>query len=132
MSVSASVGRLVDVEEVGMTVYFRKIGTYFNADGRLQLASPFQEHVGMLKIKLFRIEYRRATVTKESGMSDERIVEVFRDSANLTRTLQAGIHTALMQHKFAGNPVCEWKGNKVVWISPEDIPEKLPKKTDRE
>jgi len=42
--------------------------------------------------------------------------------AALAKKLQSGIYSALLKHKQAGNPVCEWKNNKVVWVSAEHIP----------
>ena len=33
-----------------------------------------------------------------------------------------------IKHKQAGNPICEWQDNKVVWISPEKIQIKLTEK----
>ena len=68
-------------------------------------------------------------MTKETDLLGERISKAFRDPIGLTKTLQSGINAALMQHKHAGNPVCEWKGGKVVWVAPENI---LESKTDQE
>ncbi len=60
-------------------------------------------------------------MNNKNRLSDDKISQIFNDSENLTRKLQAGIHSALLKHKQAGNPVCEWRNNKVVWVSPEDI-----------
>ncbi len=54
--------------------------------------------------------------------NDERISIILNDSAKVTMIIQEGIKTALLKHKQAGNPVCEWRDNKVVWILPENIP----------
>ena len=54
--------------------------------------------------------------------SDDTISIILNDSAKVTMIIQEGIKTALLKHKQAGNPVCEWRDNKVVWISPENIP----------
>lgn len=54
--------------------------------------------------------------------NDDNISIILNDSAKVTAILQEGIKTALLKHKQAGNPVCEWRDNKVVWISPENIP----------
>ena len=54
--------------------------------------------------------------------NDESISIILNDSAKVTMIIQEGIKTALLKHKQAGNPVCEWRDNKVVWISPENIP----------
>lgn len=34
------------------------------------------------------------------------------------------VRRALIMHKKNGNPICEWRDGKVVWIQPEDI--KIP------
>lgn len=47
---------------------------------------------------------------------------ILNDSAKVTMIIQEGIRAALLKHKQVGNPVCEWRDNKVVWISPENIP----------
>ncbi len=60
-------------------------------------------------------------MNKKNRLSDDEMVKIFNDSVNLTRKLQAGIHSALLKHKQAGNSVCEWRNNKVVWIRPENI-----------
>jgi hypothetical protein len=26
-----------------------------------------------------------------------------------------------MKHKLAGNPICEWRDDEIVWIPPEQI-----------
>lgn len=53
---------------------------------------------------------------------NDRITEIMNDSEMVRSFIQAGINAALLQHKQAGNPVCEWKDGKVVWVSPENIP----------
>ena len=54
--------------------------------------------------------------------SDNHISEILDDSASLTQTLQSGIYSALLKHKQAGNAVCEWRDDQVMWIEPEHIP----------
>lgn len=58
--------------------------------------------------------------TKRIAAEDE-ISKMFSDPIRLTQIIQAGIQAALLKHKQAGNPVCEWRDNKVVWIAPEKI-----------
>jgi hypothetical protein len=53
---------------------------------------------------------------------EDEISKAFSDPVKLTQILQAGIHKALLRHKQAGNPICEVRDNKVVWIPPEKIP----------
>ena len=74
-----------------------------------------------LKIKLFGNSYRRIIVSNKRNLSDDKISKVLSNSANLTRVLQTGIDSALLKHKQAGNSVCEWRDNKVVWIPAEEI-----------
>jgi hypothetical protein len=53
--------------------------------------------------------------------AEDEISKMFSDPTRLTQIIQAGIQAALLKHKQAGNPVCEWRDNKVVWIAPEKI-----------
>lgn len=50
------------------------------------------------------------------------IAKILQDQDQVTQAIQIGIKKALLKHKQAGNPVCEWKQGKVVWMAPEDIP----------
>ncbi len=54
---------------------------------------------------------------------NNNISERLRDTEKLTEVIRSSIQDALKKHKQAGNSVCEWRDNEVVWISPEDIPE---------
>lgn len=58
----------------------------------------------------------------KNKLSSDKITEFFQHPAKVTKALQQGIKDALLKHKQAGNPICEWKDGKVVWISPEKIP----------
>lgn len=53
--------------------------------------------------------------------ADDHITKVFSDPIKVTQIIQKGINDALLKHKQAGNPICEWRDNKVVWIPPEKI-----------
>jgi hypothetical protein len=44
-----------------------------------------------------------------------------RDLRLVEKALARAVRAALLRHKQAGNPVCEWRDGKVVWIAPEDI-----------
>jgi len=66
-------------------------------------------------------------VSNEKKILDDKISRAFADSETITRILQTGIRLELLKHKQAGKPVCEWRDNKVVWISPEHIPIKQNK-----
>lgn len=49
--------------------------------------------------------------------------QVLADKVLVERALRAAVHEALARHKRAGNPVAVWRDGKVVWLSPEAIPE---------
>lgn len=59
-------------------------------------------------------------MTKQIKVNDE-ISKIFNDIDSVKTAIQAGINAALMKHKQLGNPICVWRNDKVVWISPEDI-----------
>ncbi len=48
---------------------------------------------------------------------EDKISLILNNTTHVTAIIQSGIQAALLKHKQAGNPVCEWKNNKVVWIS---------------
>lgn len=68
---------------------------------------------------------------KKPIAKDYQISKILSDTQKITAVLQESIDEALLMHKKAGNPVCEWKNNKVVWIQPDKIPTKENKKTSR-
>ena len=51
----------------------------------------------------------------------KQIADILNDSDKMTKIIQAGVNHALLQHKRMGNPICEWRDGRVVWISPEKI-----------
>jgi hypothetical protein len=46
-----------------------------------------------------------------------------REREPIVRALRRALRDALLDHKRAGNPVCEWRDGRVVWVRPEDIPD---------
>ena len=52
----------------------------------------------------------------------DSIAEAFANPERITHALAQGVRDALLKHKQAGNSICEWRDDKVVWISPENIP----------
>ena len=60
-------------------------------------------------------------VIKNIRLAEDEISKAFHNPAKITKIIQAGIHAALLKHKQAGNPICEWRNNKVHWIAPEKI-----------
>lgn len=65
-------------------------------------------------------DYWRVMMKQDKDRSD-KITEVMNDPIRVTKIIQAGINDALRKHKQAGNSVCVWRDNKVVWIPPEEI-----------
>lgn len=61
-------------------------------------------------------------MTNKSQTNEDHISKILNDPKKVTQIIQAGIKAALMKHKQAGNPICEWRDNKIVWISPDQIP----------
>ena len=53
----------------------------------------------------------------------EQIREVFEHPDRTREILQAGIRSALMEHKMAGNPIYVSEGNKIIQLEPKDIPD---------
>lgn len=43
------------------------------------------------------------------------------DDELIDRAVAKGVMLALRRHKLLGNPVCDCRNGKVVWIAPEDI-----------
>lgn len=56
--------------------------------------------------------------TAPSSPLHERVQDV----ALIQQALARAVRAALLRHKQAGNPVCESRDGRVVWIAPEDIP----------
>ena len=52
--------------------------------------------------------------------------QVLADKGKVEAALRAAVRHALAQHKRAGNPVAVWRDGKVVWLSPDAIPEDRP------
>jgi hypothetical protein len=53
--------------------------------------------------------------------NENRISEILNDPEKVRQIIQSAINEALLKHKQAGNPVCELRDGKVVWINPKDI-----------
>lgn len=58
---------------------------------------------------------------KDKNLLDDNITKILNDSDKVTKIIQSGIQDALLKHKQAGNQICEWRNNKVVWIPAEKI-----------
>lgn len=66
-------------------------------------------------------------MTNTPDINDDPISKILNDPKKVTQIIQTGIKAALMKHKQAGNPICEWRDNKIVWIPPEQIPVNMDK-----
>ena len=53
--------------------------------------------------------------------NDDHITKILSNPAKVTKIIQKGINDALLKHKQAGNPICEWRDNKIVWIQANKI-----------
>jgi hypothetical protein len=58
---------------------------------------------------------------KDKNLTEDNISKVLNDPSKVTQIIQSGIREALLKHKQAGNQICVWRDNKVVWIPPERI-----------
>ncbi|OGV35500.1 MAG: hypothetical protein A3E88_05195 [Legionellales bacterium RIFCSPHIGHO2_12_FULL_35_11] len=58
---------------------------------------------------------------RDKNQIDDNISKVLNDPSKVTQIIQAGIRDALLKHKQAGNQICVWRDNKVVWIPAEKI-----------
>lgn len=58
---------------------------------------------------------------KDKMLLDDNITKILNDPDKVTKIIQSGIQDALLRHKQAGNQVCEWRDNKVVWIPADKI-----------
>jgi hypothetical protein len=59
-------------------------------------------------------------------MSDKKpdgraLADKLQDLDLIERAFKRAVREALIRHKQAGNPICEWCNGEVVWIQPEDI-----------
>jgi hypothetical protein len=61
-------------------------------------------------------------MTNTPDVNEDAILKILNDPKKVTKIIQDGIKSALLKHKQAGNPICEWRDNKIVWIPPEQIP----------
>lgn len=52
---------------------------------------------------------------------DKLIDDAFAEGTPIDEALGDAVIEALKEHKKNGNPVCEWRDGKVVWVAPEDI-----------
>lgn len=65
--------------------------------------------------------WRNIMTNKTINNQAREVSAVFNDQTKITQTIQAGIKAALLKHKQAGKPICEWKDDQVHWIPAENI-----------
>ncbi|HEX5760422.1 MAG TPA: hypothetical protein VF121_14635 [Thermoanaerobaculia bacterium] len=58
------------------------------------------------------------TLRRDRPLAAERTFDPIR----IREILGRAVREALLRHKQAGNPVAVWRGGRVEWIQPEDIP----------
>ena len=58
---------------------------------------------------------------RDKNLIDDNISKVLNDPSKVTKIIQTGIRDALLKHKQAGNQICVWRDNKVMWIPAEKI-----------
>ena len=58
---------------------------------------------------------------KDKKSSEDNISNILNDATKVTKIIQAGIRDALIKHKQAGNQICVWRDNKIVWVPAERI-----------
>lgn len=57
----------------------------------------------------------------KSRKNEDQISKIMNDPERVRLIIQSAINDALLKHKQAGNPVCELRNGKVVWVKPQDI-----------
>lgn len=62
------------------------------------------------------------TSTERSGRPPAERVD---DIPRILQAMRQAVREALQRHKREGNPVAVWRGERVVWIAPEDIPDEI-------
>lgn len=55
---------------------------------------------------------------------DDHITKVFGDKDIIQAAIRAAVNAALLKHKQTGNPVCESRNGKVIWIDLSDETQK--------
>jgi len=48
-------------------------------------------------------------------------LDIFEDSAQMTRAMHKAVQNALREHKLLGYPIVIWRDGQVVWVPPEEI-----------
>lgn len=54
-------------------------------------------------------------------LNNDKILNILNNPSKVLKIIQSGIDKELIKHKQSGNPICEWRNDQIVWISPEEI-----------
>lgn len=49
--------------------------------------------------------------------------QILSDDSKIETAVRRAVREAIARHKRAGNPIAVWREGKVVWLSPEEIPD---------
>jgi hypothetical protein len=49
--------------------------------------------------------------------------QILSDKTRIETAVRRAVWEAIARHKRAGNPIAVWRDGKVVWLSPEEIPD---------
>ena len=49
--------------------------------------------------------------------------QILSDDNKIEMAVRRAVREAITRHKRAGNPIAVWREGKVVWLSPEEIPD---------
>lgn len=58
---------------------------------------------------------------KDENFVEDNITRILNDPEKVRDIIQLGINKALLEHQQAGNEVCVWRDDRVVWVAAEKI-----------
>jgi hypothetical protein len=61
-------------------------------------------------------------MTTDSG-SGAAPVDRVEDHTRMLEVMREAVREAVLRHKRLGNPVAVWRDSRVVWLTPDEIPE---------
>ena len=60
------------------------------------------------------------TISNEDNRAPSERVH---DTERMLAEMQAAVREAVARHKRLGNPIAIWRDGRVVWLSPDEIPD---------
>ena len=60
------------------------------------------------------------TMKQDRDLAPHERVE---DVASILEAMRQAVREALQRHKRLGNPIAVWRDGRVVWLSPDEIPD---------